>query len=202
MKNLLGLPWDLTKRLSTALGAKVTLAGDSWPNPAVHNLTTGYGVGSVWFGASELFLCTWASTSWATWVRLPLSVKKNVTIMLLDKDAAIAVADGLGNVEFPIPVELNGFQITDMVATISPSGTASSSGAITFQLARIRSGTPADVLDTALSIAESAKVSGTADIDTDTDDLATGDFLRIDCEGAGTGAKGPLWVNLVLDRPM
>lgn len=122
-----------------------------------------------------------------------------ITVMLLDKGVALASGASLGNVQIPVAVEWNGLNITDCVASISPLGTASSSGAVTFNLVRTRSATPVDVLSSALSIAESATVSGAASINTSNDDLATGDFLSLDCEGAGTGTKGPLWLKVVAE---
>jgi hypothetical protein len=72
--------------------------------------------------------------------------------------------------------------------------TVSSSGAVTVQVARVRGGTPVDVLSTAITVDASETSSYTAAtapvINTSNDDVLTGDFLRVDIDGAGTGAKG------------
>jgi len=61
-------------------------------------------------------------------------------------------------------------------------------------VARVRGGTPVDVLSTAITVDASETSSYTAAtapvINTSNDDVLTGDFLRVDIDGAGTGAKG------------
>ena len=90
-----------------------------------------------------------------------------------------------------VPSELNNFVITALHAAVT---TVSSSGAVTVQVARVRGGTPVDVLSTAITVDASETSSYTAAtapvINTSNDDVLTGDFLRVDIDGAGTGAKG------------
>lgn len=123
--------------------------------------------------------------------------KSTILVMLLDKDVAIAAGASLGNVQIPLPAEFNGKNIIDCKVYISPLGTASSSGAITFNLVRTRSGSAVDVLSSVLSIAQSGTASGVASINTANDDLLSDDYISLDCEDDGTGAKGPLWLKVV-----
>ena len=82
----------------------------------------------------------------------------------------------------------------NLVAATMANVTASSSGTPTFQLARVRAGTPADMLSTKLTVDAGEYHSSTAAtaavIDTANDDVATGDFIRFDCDVAGTDTKG------------
>ncbi len=115
--------------------------------------------------------------------------KRIITVMLLDNDTALAVKDGVASVYIPIPTELNGMNLVDFDAAV---GTASSSGTPTFQIHNVTDNV--DMLSTALTIDANELTSYTAAtaavIDTTKDDVATGDLLRIDCDGAGTGTKG------------
>ena len=74
--------------------------------------------------------------------------------------------------------------------------TVSSSGAVNIQIRRVRSGSPVDMLSTALTIDASEVDSSTAAtaavINTTNDDVATADQIFIDIDGAGIGAKGLL----------
>lgn len=103
--------------------------------------------------------------------------------------SALAVGDGQGF--FLVPASFNGKTIKSVHAGLT---TASSSGTPTVQVARIRGGTPVDVLSTKVTIDASELTSYTAAtppvVDTANDDLATGDLLRVDVDVAGTGAKG------------
>lgn len=122
------------------------------------------------------------------------------------KDIQILVTDPLGSdlsigdgkAYFTVPLSMNGLNIISANASVS---TVSSSGTPTIQIARIRSGTPIDVLSTAVTIDVSEYSSYTADVpavvNTSNDDLVTGDFLRVDLDVAGTGAKG-LNVNITV----
>lgn len=103
--------------------------------------------------------------------------------------SAITTGDGKGY--FLVPPTLNGMNLVDADAMVS---TVSSSGTPTFQIARVRSGSPADMLSTRITIDASESTSYTAAtapvIDSANDDVATGDMLRFDFDVAGTGTKG------------
>lgn len=114
-------------------------------------------------------------------------------------DSALTTGDSQAYVR--IPIELNGMNIVAVAASVS---TASSSGTPTVQIHRVRSGSPVDVLSTALTIDASEVDSSTAAtaavINTSNDDLATADQLHIDVDVSGTGTKG-LFVQIVCQLP-
>ena len=105
---------------------------------------------------------------------------------------------------YPIPAELVGMNIVDVSAWVFG---ASSSGLPQFDLATCRatatgdacSGTVVDVLSTNITLDVSESKSSTATtaavIDTANDDVQTGDYLRVDVDGAGTSVEG-LWVKV------
>ena len=110
--------------------------------------------------------------------------------------AAETITTGDGKAYITIPPGINGFNLKTLQIEIDVKST---SGALSFMIARGRRATPtsdytyADILTTAITIDQNEYSSATAAayaIDTSKDDLQTGDKLRIDCDGAGTGAKG------------
>lgn len=120
------------------------------------------------------------------------SVTPPITAQVLVTDPnGSAITTGDGKAYVTVPAVWNGKTITSIHAGLT---TASSSGTPTVQLARIRSGTPVDVLSTKVTIDANELTSYTATtppvVDTANDDLSTGDLLRIDVDVAGTGAKG------------
>lgn len=103
--------------------------------------------------------------------------------------AGAALTTGDGKAYFTVPLELNGMNLVRAHASLT---TVSSSGLPTFQLANVTD--TVDMLSTKVSIDASEFTSYTAAtapvIDTSKDDVVTGDLLRVDCDVAGTGAKG------------
>lgn len=114
------------------------------------------------------------------------------SLTLIVQDPASVVVTGDGQMFYTVPASLAGFTITSVNSSVP--GAVSSSGAPTIQLARVRAGTPVDVLSTKSTIDATESSSYTAAIpsvvNTSNDDLTTGDFLRVDVDVAGTGAKG------------
>ena len=110
-----------------------------------------------------------------------------VVVKCIADDAALTVADGIAR--FAVPLELNGMNLISVGAHIY---TASSSGAVTFQ---IQNETDShDMLSTAITVDageyDSKDATTAPVINTTYDDVATGDVLRFDCDGIGTGSKG------------
>lgn len=103
--------------------------------------------------------------------------------MYLNSDVALTTGDYQG--WFPVPSGLNGWNVTSVLSMRS-GGT----GVPSFQLRRIRSGASVDVLSTQSTIDSGEVTSVTAAtpavINTANDDLATGDILSADVDGAGT----------------
>lgn len=106
-------------------------------------------------------------------------------------DSATVVSTGDGKFHEIADADMGGMNLVRVFAGVS---TVSSSGAVTVQVRNVTQS--ADMLSTALTIDSGEKSSLTAAtpavIDTANDDVAAGDEIRIDVDGAGTGAKGLL----------
>ncbi|HOJ01282.1 MAG TPA: hypothetical protein PLL88_06640 [Anaerolineaceae bacterium] len=114
-------------------------------------------------------------------------VKRIVEWRVIGKDAALTTGDGKDY--FIVPADLDGYKLVDFDVAVD---TVSSSGAPTVQLHNATDNQ--DVLSTPATIDASEYTSYTAAtppvIDTDHDDVATGDRLRCDVDAAGTDTKG------------
>jgi hypothetical protein len=111
-----------------------------------------------------------------------------VVSIKLTPDTGDALTTGNGKFIYFVPAILNGMNLVSISAGVS---TVSSSGIPTFQIHNLTD--TQDMLSTALTVDASEYHSSTATaavIDTDYDDVATGDRIRIDCDTAGTGTKG------------
>lgn len=128
------------------------------------------------------------------------NLPKTVGILVSDPNGD-AITTGDGKAYFRIHPAVNGMNLTAVGASVS---TVSSSGAVTIQIRRVRSGSPADMLSTTLTIDASETDSSTAAtaavINASNDDVNTADQIFIDIDGAGTGAKG-LFVTLTFKHP-
>lgn len=111
--------------------------------------------------------------------------KKTRTFVLFGPTTDAATGDG--KAYYPIPPELNGANITYVHLWAVTAGTTGTSDV---QIARVRSGTPADVLSTKVTIDSTEQGSDTAAsaavINTSNDDVATNDVLRIDVDAVST----------------
>lgn len=107
------------------------------------------------------------------------------------------VTTGDGKVYMHVPASMNGADITSVHAMVITAGTT---GTTDVQIARIRSGTPADVLSTKLTIDSTETGSDTAAtaavINTSNDDLQTNDIIRIDVDAVSTTAPLGLVVTI------
>lgn len=114
-------------------------------------------------------------------------------------DDATALTTGDGKLILMIPAELNGMNLVKAHAGVT---TVSSSGAPLIQIRNVTDS--ADMLSTRITIDANETTSYTAAtapvIDTSHDDVATGDLIAIDVDGAGTGAKG-LIIYLAFQTP-
>jgi hypothetical protein len=112
-------------------------------------------------------------------------------VPICDADTTLLTGDGKFGVRWYVPAEMNNMTIRDLQANLS---TASSSGLPTIQIANVTQGW--DILSTKLTLDANEKSSRTAAtafvIDTSSyhNRLLTGDEIRFDIDGAGTGAKG------------
>ena len=140
--------------------------------------------------------------------RMPLSLLKSfmgggdrkvISVMLLDADVAIPSFATLGNVEFPVPAELDGFKVVDMQMIITPLGTPPIEAPATFQL--VEGIGPNMLLVTPASIAIGEYQSGAVTLDEELNTLATGNMLSIEClDEVASGAKGPLWAIIKVEK--
>lgn len=122
----------------------------------------------------------------------------DIVTMVLDKSVALGTGASVGNVEVPVPDAMDGKTITAVSVALSPLGTPSSSGGVTFNLVRTRAGVAVDVTSSVMTIAQGDFISSAGVINTSNDDLASGDFISLDCEDDGTGVTGPLWVMVTI----
>ena len=111
--------------------------------------------------------------------------KKTRTFALFGATTDAATGDGAAY--YPIPPELNGANITYVHLWAVTAGTTGTSDV---QIARIRSGSPVDVLSTKVTIDSTEQGSDTAAtaavINTSNDDMATNDVLRVDVDALST----------------
>jgi hypothetical protein len=132
----------------------------------------------------------------AAWVDTVLT--RQVEILVSDPNGS-AITTGDGKAYVTIPAVLNGWNLTAAHAGLT---TVSSSGLPTIQIRNVTDSQ--DMLSTRITIDANEKTSYTAAtapvIDAAKDDVATGDLLAIDIDGAGTGAKG-LMVMLQFGKP-
>jgi hypothetical protein len=209
VKAILGLGGSVPE--PTAANDVVMAAGSplNWVKKTLAELKTALGFPDP-TAADDFMVGAGSPLAWAkktlAEVKTILGIKPpEIEVMLLDKDVAIAVGDNLGNVQIPVPTSMVGLNLSaSSRMIISPLGTASTSGVVSFNIVRHRpSSSPVAVDATAtspaFSIAQDGKTSGAPTIDTANDDLADGDFISISCEAAGTGAKGPLWAKIVAE---
>lgn len=130
---------------------------------------------------------------------------KNENIYVLD--ALYLLTTGDGKAYFRVPSAYNGMNLVACAASVA---TTSSSGNPTIQVARGRQANAttahafSDMLSTRITIDsteyDSKDATTAAVIDTSTDDVLTGDLIRIDVDVTGTGTKG-LWVSLEFRLP-
>lgn len=117
----------------------------------------------------------------------PIAAGRTMQLKIVDDTTALATGDG--KLIFMIPAILNGLNLTGVTIFVT---TVSSSGAPSVQIRNVTDGV--DMLSTNATIDASEFSSLTAAtppvINTSNDDVATGDLIAIDVDGAGTGAKG------------
>lgn len=98
------------------------------------------------------------------------------TIVVLSPTTACAVGDD--NIQIPIPAVMNGWNLTGVKGYVN---TAGDTGTMTVQIENVTQ--TADMLSTPLTFASAATAdNGSAVIDTDDDDIATGDIISINID--------------------
>lgn len=109
--------------------------------------------------------------------------------------ATCDVLTGDGRAYLPIPAALNGMNLTGVVATVVTAGTT---GTTDIQICNVTDAV--DMLSTKCTIdsgeTSSLTAATAAVINTATDDVATGDMLRIDVDATSTTRAKGLFVTL------
>lgn len=126
------------------------------------------------------------------------AVSRVIQILVSDPGGD-AITTGDGKAYFRINSLLNGYNLVAVAAHVT---TVSSSGLPSIAIYNVTQ--TADMLTTNITIdateQDSKDATAAAVIDTANDDVATGDEIRIDIDGAGTGTKG-LIVELTFQLP-
>jgi hypothetical protein len=114
---------------------------------------------------------------------------KAVFVLQVSDPNGSAITTGDGKAYFVCPEAINGMNLVKVEMGLT---TVSSSGIPTVQIANVTQA--ADMLTTKLTVDANELHSSTAAtaavIDTNNDDVVTGDLLRVDNDVAGIGAKG------------
>lgn len=114
----------------------------------------------------------------------------------------VVTGDGAGGVFFRVPAELNGYNLVDTAAAVVTAGTT---GTTDIQVRRVRSGSPADMLSTKITIdsaeTDSSTAAAAAVINTSNDDVATADNIFIDVDAVSTTKPKGLQVLLTFQLP-
>lgn len=182
----------------SALGSNSTIAaGDLFPNVDVSD--TSQGAAGTTKKSTAAQLATYMLNNPAS------GTTRAAAFQVVDGATALATGDGKAYI--PIPSTLNGYNITSGAIQVIIKST---SGTPTVQVARGRQAnatsdfTYSDVFSTKITIDANEYDSKDATtpmvVDTANDDLATGDVLRVDCDLAGTGAKG-LTIRFIFTLP-
>lgn len=111
---------------------------------------------------------------------------KSASFVLFKTNEAVVVGDGLAGLT--VPLELNGWNITDAVAAVYDKGVT---GSTDVQIRRRRGGANVDVLSTKITVGDEWFARDGV-INTSNDDLATGDqlFIDVDAIHSGTAPNG------------
>lgn len=118
-----------------------------------------------------------------------------VSFNVTDSDTAVATGDGV--VAWNVPALYNGWEITAAIASVYEKGVT---GTTDVQIRRSREGTDNDVLSTKITIGDEYFAADGV-IDTDYDDLATGDMLFIDVDAIHTTPPNGLFISITITKP-
>ena len=118
-----------------------------------------------------------------------------VEVRLVAYDTDCATGDKQGGWHFHIPPDLNGLDLVYVHAEVDTAGTTNTMDLEIYNVTQT-----ADMLSTTLTIDTTESGSDTAatpyEIDTNNDDVATNDLIRVDCDAVHTTAAKGLVVTL------
>jgi len=123
-----------------------------------------------------------------------------IGVLVFDDSQDTAVGDGAGDVFFRIPSKLNGWNLVSVAAQVQTAGTTGNLDIMIYNVTDT-----ADFLSTAMRIETGETDTSTSaqpgTINTATDDVATGDSIRIDVDTVQTTAAKGLYVELQFRLP-
>lgn len=123
-----------------------------------------------------------------------------VQLMVFDDSQDVATGDGAGDLFFRVPSTMNGMNLVSVAACVQTAGTT---GTTDIQIHNVTD--TADMLSTVITIdsteTDSSTAATAAVINAATDDVATGDILRIDVDAVSTTAPKGLLVELQFRLP-
>lgn len=118
-------------------------------------------------------------------------VKKSVTFVLFESDTSVAT--GNGKVAFTIPADLNGLNLSDVIASVHTKGIT---GTTDVQIRRRRAGSDVDMLSTKITIGDEFYATDEV-IDGANDDVQTGDQIYPDVDAVHSGTA-PLGLSVTV----
>jgi hypothetical protein len=118
-----------------------------------------------------------------------------VALSIFGSDEAITTGDG--TFAFAVPVDLNGYNLTDVLAAVHTKGATNTTN---IMVRRRRSGADADMLNTAITIGDEYYANDES-INTSNDDLAIGDSIYIDVDAVHTTPPNGLSVTMTFAKP-
>jgi len=114
----------------------------------------------------------------------------------------VVTGDGAGGVFFRVPAELNGYNLVGVAAAVVTAGTT---GTTNIQVRRVRSGSPADMLSTKITIdsgeTDSSTAATAAVINGTNADVNTADKIFIDVDAVSTTKPKGLQILLTFQKP-
>ncbi|MBU2479515.1 MAG: hypothetical protein KJ760_00330, partial [Proteobacteria bacterium] len=113
--------------------------------------------------------------SQSTWI----TITEPVAWTIHDSDVDTAVADG--KQFFAVPAYMNGWELVDVVASVSDLNSAAS-GATTVVIRRVRGATAANMTSTGVTVGFGEYTASDEVVDTSNDELATGDKIFVDID--------------------
>jgi hypothetical protein len=123
-----------------------------------------------------------------------------VQLMVFDDSQDVATGNGAGDLFFRVPSTMNGMNLVAVAACVQTAGTT---GTTDIQIHNVTD--TADMLSTVITIdsaeTDSSTAATAAVINAATDDVATGDVLRIDVDAVSTTAPKGLLVELQFRLP-
>jgi hypothetical protein len=151
-------------------------------------IATRYKTGaSTWAFRLDPVNGTWTESGGAS---LDPSQTKEIGWTIKDSDVVTAVADG--KQAAVIPASLNGMNLVDLTCSVSDLNSAAS-GTTTVVLRRVRGATAVDMTSTGVTIAYNEHTASDETVDTDNDDVATGDKIFVDVNAVTSAAQKGLY---------